>query len=363
MRFHKSARIIITLLTVAVFAFSLTSCTQPGKDATTASAAATTGKAAVIELSLAHFFGPTHPAETVLVKGWAEEIEKATNGAVKITSYPGETLAKAADIYNAVVQGVADIGLSCFSYTAGRFPVLESFELPGTVYLNSKSASMVAWDGIKTLNPAEVQDTHLLMVLATGPGDLFTKAPVNNLADLKSMEIRATGISAESLKLLGAVPVGMPQSETYDSLSKGIVKGNLSPVEVLKGWKQAEVTRYITKTPFLYNTLFFVTMNKAKWNSLSADLQKTITDVTEKYQKDVAAGLWDTQDKDALKYAVEEKGMEIIELTEAEMQLWIEKVAPLQETYLAKLKGLGIETNPLTTIKTLADKYNKQYAE
>ena len=107
------------------------------------------------QFNLAHFFPGTHPAETVFIQGWIQAVDEATDGQVKITSYPGETLLKAADVYNGVVQGIADIGLSCFSYTRGRFPVLEAFELPGITYLNSKSASMVAWEGITTLNPPE----------------------------------------------------------------------------------------------------------------------------------------------------------------------------------------------------------------
>ena len=56
---------------------------------------------------------------------------------------------------------------------------------------------MVAWEGIKELNPEEVQDTKLLMVIAPGPGDLFTTTPVRNLEDLQGLEIRATGLSAK----------------------------------------------------------------------------------------------------------------------------------------------------------------------
>ena len=118
-----------------------------------------------IELKLAHFWPASHPAETDLVQPWAAEVEKATDGRVKITSYPGETLLKAADIYGGVKDGIADIGISCFSYTRGNFPVSEVFELPGITYNNSKVASMTAWEGIKQLDPAEVQDTHLLMIL------------------------------------------------------------------------------------------------------------------------------------------------------------------------------------------------------
>ena len=313
------------------------------------------------QFNLAHFFPATHPAETVLVQGWIQALDEATGGQVKITSYPGETLLKAADIYNGVVEGIADIGLSCFSYTRGRFPVLEAFELPGIIYANSKSASMVAWEGITTLNPPEVQDTHLMMVIATGPGDLFTKTPVRTLADLQGMEIRATGLSATTISLLGGTPVAMSQAETYEALQKGVVKGNLSPVEVLKGWKHAEVTKYITLTPFLYNTLFFVTFNQDKWNSMPQDLQDAVTATTAKFIEEVGIGLWDMQDGPAMDYAVNEMKMEVITLSDAETAIWIDKVKSLQEDYTKNVAGLT-DRDVISFIKELAEKYNLKYA-
>ena len=313
------------------------------------------------QFNLAHFFPGTHPAEAVFIQGWIQAIEEATDGQVKITSYPGETLLKAADVYNGVVQGIADIGLSCFSYTRGRFPVLEAFELPGITYANSKSASMVAWEGITTLNPVEIQDTHLMMVIATGPGDLFTKTPVQTLADLEGMEIRATGLSATTLSLLGGTPVAMAQSETYEALQKGVVKGNLSPIEVLKGWKHAEVTSYITLTPFLYNTLFFVTFNQDKWDSLPQDLQDKVTAATAKFHEEVGIGLWDAQNEPAMDYAVNEMNMEVIALSDAEAAIWIDKVKPLQEEYTKNVADLT-DRDVISFINELAQKYNQEYA-
>ena len=319
-------------------------------------------KQKAVELKLAHFFPSTHPAEVELIQPWAKAVETATNGQVKITSYPGETLLKADGIYDGVVSGVADIGLSCFSYTRGRFPVLEAFELPGVTYNNSKAASKVAWEGIKQINPKEVQDTKLMMVMTTGPGDLFTKAPVRNLKDLQGLGIRATGLSAATLKQLGANPVAMPQSEAYEALSKGVVKGNLSPVEVLKGWKHAEVTEYLTRTPFLYNTLFFVTMNLDKWNSLPPETQKAIEAVNNKYFEEVAMGLWDKQNEAALKWAIGEKGMKEIKLADEEAAQWIKLVMPIQAEFVAKMKEKGFQGQQIMdTVKTLADKYNKEY--
>ena len=311
-----------------------------------------------VELRLASFFPSTHPADTHLIQPWAKEIEKVTAGRVKITSYPGESLLPAAQIYGGVVDGIADIGLSCFSYTAGRFPVLEAFELPGITYPSSEAASKVAWEGIKTLNPKEIQDTKLLMVLTTGPGDLYTKEPINSLGDLKGMEIRATGLSAKTLQALGAVPVGMPQSEAYESLSKGIVRGNLGPVEVLKGWRQAEVTSYLTRTPFLYNTLFFITMNLEKWNSLAPDLQKAIEEVSGKYFEEVACRLWDKQNEDAWKWAVEAEGIQEITLSEEETAKWLKLINPILDEYVENMNKKGFDgRHILDTVKALSVKY------
>ena len=341
-------RKLIVLTVIVAMVFSLAACS--GEESTE-----------TYEFSLAHFFPGTHPAETDFVQGWISAIDEATEGRVKITSYPGGTLVGATETYNQVVAGVADIGLSCFSYTRGQFPVLEAFELPGILYENSKVASMVAWDGIKQLNPEETQDTKLLMVIATGPGDLFTTVPVRNIDDIQGLEIRATGLSAKTIEALGGTPVGMPQSDAYEALSKGIVKGNLSPVEVLKGWKHGEVTDYITKTPFLYNTLFFVTMNLDKWNDLPKDIQESIENTTESFHQEVGIGLWDMQNEAGMDFALNEQNMEVIELTDEESAIWIDRVTGIQDEYTESMKSQGLDDSALDLVKSLADKYNGIY--
>ncbi len=317
-----------------------------------------------IKFNLAHFFPAAHPVETELVQAWIGAVEEETGGRIQIESYPGETLSGAADTYEGVVSGIADVGLSCFTYTRGRFPVLEAFELPGIVYNNSKVASKVAWEGIKALNPEEVQDTKLLMVFATGPGDLFTRVPVESLDDLRNLEIRATGLSARTLQALGATPVGMSQPETYEALSRGIVEGNLAPVEVLQGWRHAEVTDYITQTPFLYNTLFFITMNLEKWNSLPPELQDSLQDVSEQVFESTAMNLWDWQNESALQWAVEETGQEVITLSETEAARWIELVMPLQTDFIDSMNEKGLSGEEIMeTVQSLADQYNETYPQ
>ena len=314
----------------------------------------------VLQLNLAHFWPAGHPVETDLVQPWIKAVEKATEGRVKVNSFPTETLLKSDAIYEGVKQGVADLGLSCFAYTRGKFPVLEVFELPGIVYNNSDAATRIAWEGIKELNPKEVQDTTLFMVFTTGPGNLFTKKPVRNLNDLKGLEIRATGLSAATLKALSATPVAMPQADAWESLSKGLVKGNLGPTEILKGWRQAEVTEYITITPFLYNTLFFFTMNTDKWNKIDQKDREAILEINRNFFEEVACKLWDKQNEAAFTYAVNEKKMQVIELPAAEKELWVNLIKPVQNDFVAKMDSMGFPGKDiLETVQKLSDKYNK----
>jgi TRAP-type C4-dicarboxylate transport system substrate-binding protein len=277
---------------------------------------------------------------------------------VKVTSYPGETLALSAEIYEGVKEGVADIGLSCFSYTRGQFPVLEVFELPGIIYNSSDAASRIAWEGIRQIDPEEVRDTTLLMVITTGPGNLFTKNPVRELGDLRGLEVRATGLSAATLEALGAAPVALSQAEAYEAISKGVVKGYLGPNEILKDWGQAEVTNHITLTPFLYNTLFFITMNTDIWNSIGAEDQEAILEINQRFFEDVACGLWDKKNQEAFDYAVSEKGLDVIELSEREKELWISLVKPLQDDYVSRMDALGFPGREIMdTVLELSEQY------
>ena len=67
----------------------------------------------------------------------------------------------------------------------------------------------------------------------------------------------------------------------------------------------------------------------------------------------------DRQNEDALNWAVNEMGMEILELSEQEMLLWINKVEPIQSEYVEKLKKRGLNGKEILDMaKQLADKYN-----
>lgn len=296
-----------------------------------ATAGTNRAEAAPIELTFSIFFPPTH-GQTQAATDWANEIEQRTNNAVKISIFPGGTLTKAQQCYSGVVEGISDIGFSLFAYTKGRFPVMAAVDLP-LGYPDGKIASRVAHEFAKTFNPEELHDVKVLYLHAHGPGILHTKKPVNKLEDLKGMKIRATGLSAKVVEALGGVPVAMPQGGTYEALQKGVVEGTFSPMEVLKGWKQAEVIKYTTECYSVgYTTTFFVVMNLDKWNSLPSDVKKVFEEVSEKYVN-VHGEVWDNTDIAGREYTTS-LGNQIITLSDEESARWRKTVEPVINEFI-----------------------------
>ena len=80
----------------------------------------------VIKLSFAQITPAAHPYYSAISEPWAKEIEKRTNGKVKITLYPVGTLARGNVMYSSIIDGITDIGTSSFGWEAGRHPVMDA---------------------------------------------------------------------------------------------------------------------------------------------------------------------------------------------------------------------------------------------
>lgn len=296
-------------------------------------------QAKTFNLTLSTFFPAPH-RNTVILNDWAKEIEKRTNGTVKITIFPGGTLTPPDKCYDGVVKGISDLGNSDLAYTRGRFPLTEVFYLPLGIKSALVATKMVNEFYVK-FKPKELDETKIMFFICHGPGLLHTKKPVRTLEELKGMKIRSTGMSTKIVLALGAVPVAMPMTESYDALSRGIAEGIVCPYEALYGWKLAEVVKSTTEDyPCAYFSAFFVTMNKEKWNALPPDIQKTIESVNKEYIEK-AGKAWDEIDKQGKEFHTK-LGNQIIQLTKEEEQKWINAAKPLLDEYVKDKSAKGL---------------------
>lgn len=129
-------------------------------------------------------------------------------------------------------------------------------------------------------------------------------------------------------------------AEVYEAMSKGTIDGLLVGAESLKSFKIADVTKYTTYAPSIGNQyLFYIAMNKSKWDSLGPDLQKIFDDVSAKYQEESAIG-WNLINVLGFQTAIDQ-GAEFITLSDEEAARWQEAVQPVIDNYVIKMVDKG----------------------
>jgi TRAP-type C4-dicarboxylate transport system substrate-binding protein len=292
----------------------------------------------VISLNYSNFFPAPHK-NSILAEQWCKEIEKRTNGRVKVAYFAGGTLTPAAQTYDNVVKGIADIGFSVLGYTRGKFPMMGMLDGP-LGYRSGLQATRLVNAYYKKFKPKELDEVQVMYLHGHGPGILHTKKPVAKLEDVKGMKIRAQGTVVPIVQALGAAPVGATMPETYDALRTGVVDGSMAPYEALQGWKWGEVITSSTEDyGCAYTAAMFVVMNKAKWNALPPDIQKIFEEVNAEWI-DKQGHTWDEIDKEGKEFSVK-RGNKTIALSKEEDARWAAKVRPILDEYAAELKGKG----------------------
>lgn len=328
--FKGIAACCLAMLTLVAMAWPVSAADQPTPAA---------DQPKPIELTYSIFFPPTHQ-NTVLATEWAREVEKRTEGKVKITLFPSGTLTAADKCYDGVEKGISDIGMSVLGYTRGRFPLSEVIDLP-LGYRSGAQATALINAFNQKFQPKEFDTVHLLYLHAHGPGFLHTKKPVATLTEVQGLKIRCTGLAAKVVTALGGTPVAMPMGETYDALSRGVVDGSMAPVESLQGWKWGEVVSSTTASyGAAYSTAFFVAMNKAKWETLPPAVQQAFTQVSQEWIPRTGAG-WDQMDQAGREFATA-KGNQLIALSAEENARWAAAVEPIFDGYVKAMAEKGL---------------------
>ena len=301
--------------------------------------------------------GPTFPC--VQMERWKTEVEKRTNGKVKIQTFPGSTLLGPKTMLEGVISGIADIGCFCPSYQPGRFPVSEAIDLPINL-VSARVGTLVFNDLVEKYNPKEFQQVKMINLFTCSPTHFMTSKPVRSLKDLRGMEIKTVGTGADVLKLLGGVPVAMPQSETPEAIQKGVVKGMLSGMEILLDFGFAAYCPYATMAN-LPVVDFAVVMNRDTWNALPSDVKGVIDSLRREHALWTAT-YYDNHVKESLEWSKQKYNHQIFQFPEADKREIPKLLKPLIDDYLKKVNALGLPGQQIVDdVYCLRDKYAAQY--
>ncbi len=330
------------------------------------SSVVTLAQAPVVTLKFHTFMAPQSNVWQNMHKAWMDKVEKESSGRIKFEAYPAMQLGGTpVQLYDQAKDGVVDIIWTLPGNTAGRFPRVEVFELP-FIMTNAEATSKAYWEYVQTMAADEFKDVQVLALQVHGPGVIHTAdKPIKSVDDMKGVKMRAPTRQVNRLMAsLGATPVGMPLPGIPDALSKGTIQGAVIPWEVVPSVKVHELTKFHAEFDpaggALYTTTFVMAMNKAKYNSLPADLKKIIDN-----NSGMATSAWlgKTQqagDAAGRKSASDRSGNTIFTVGVAEAQNFRRKSRAIEVEWVEDMNKKGFDGKKLLEgAKALIEKHTK----
>ncbi|QKV20179.1 TRAP transporter substrate-binding protein [Oricola thermophila] len=317
-------------------------------------------QAETVTLRMSTWLPPQHHLVSDTLPAWFAAVEEASGGTLKIALDPAP-IAKPPAQYDVVRDGAADMAYHVAGYTPGPFEVLRGIELP-FLSPNGETGSQAVYDWYdRNIGfDKEFKDVKVVTIMVAGPGAVHSKKEIKSLEDITGVKLRVGGGGVRIAEALGAVPVALPSTQSYESIQKGVADGTMFPMEAVKGHRLFEVAKYHLQVPGgLYTTPFAIVMNRKKYESLSDEHKKVLNEVGGIAGARILGAGWDRADVAGTK-AANDNGDTINVLSDGEVERWKEKLAVLNDDWIAHADSVGLDGKALLDdLKATIAKYSK----
>jgi TRAP-type C4-dicarboxylate transport system substrate-binding protein len=219
---------------------------------------------------------PATNFHSVNLQAFADDVDKATAGKLKITVHAGASLFKAPEIKRAVQGGQAQIGEVLISNFSNEWPLFGADAIP--FFADSYDESVKLWKVQKPLFDKKLAEQGLIALYSVPwpPQGVYSKKPLASAADLKGMKWRAYNpYTSRIAELVGAQPVTVQAAEVSQAFATGVAESMMSSGST--GWdaKLHEHVKYWYDTQaWLPRNLIVV--NKAAFDALDAPTRQAV---------------------------------------------------------------------------------------
>jgi len=262
---------------------------------------------------------------------WCERVTAQSGGTVDAKLFPSDAISNARNMWDRILAGVVDIGYVNTSYYAGQFKRTSVTGLP-LLTKESLPASVALWNMVQPsgLLADEWKDVRVLGIFVYPSSGIVSTVPIRRMEDLEGKKV---GVGARAIgqwmQNLGAAPISLTYSQTYESLQRGLVTAytvGWTGVQPLKLW---EVAKYYTAGKFGASSVVGMAMSKKSYEKLPAQGRKAVDDNSGlKFTKELGT-FWDRINDEGRKLVEAHKGTEIFDLTEAELSRWSKAAEPI----------------------------------
>jgi TRAP-type C4-dicarboxylate transport system substrate-binding protein len=250
---------------------------------------------------------------------------KAANVGLDIQVYPGASLFKPNDQWNATANGQLDITLFPLDYASGKVPVFSATLMPGLIRSQERAKRVNNSQFMKDIR-AEIEKRGVVVLSdAWFAGGMAAKGGcVLKPDDLKGKKFRAAGPTFAAMwEAAGASIVSPPSNEIYNAFQTGVINATDTSLGTFASTRLYEVTDCLTAPG--NNALWFmyepVLMSKKSLGRLTQQQQDVIIAAGKKAQA-FYEGKAEEVNKEAIK-AFEDHKVKVISLDDADYNAWL----------------------------------------
>jgi tripartite ATP-independent transporter DctP family solute receptor len=267
-------------------------------------------------------------------KKFGELVEAKSGGKIKVRLFPSGQLGGDLQTVSAIQGGTIDLTVLNAGLLVGQVKEFGLFDLP-FLFESGKEADAVV-DGPFGRKLSETLPAKNLVPLGfweLGFRNLTnSRRPVTKLEEIQGLKVRVvqSPLYIDLFNTLGANAVPLPFPELYTALEQKTVDGQENPVTLINTSKFYEVQKHLTLTRHTYNPQIVV-FSKRVWDRLDAEEKKLIEDAAQeaKVFQRAFSREQETKALDAVKAA----GMQVVELSAAEIGRIRDKVQPVVKKF------------------------------
>ncbi len=301
-----------------------------------------TSASAQTELKFTTFVPPTHGFVVDVLEPLGKDIEKRSGGKVTVRVFAGNSpFGKTENQADQVRQGVVDVAWGLNGIPRGRFLRTSIMELP-FVAESADSASKTLWSMVPGTLAEDYKGFKVLAVHCHNPGLFHTRdKKIEKLEDVKGLRMRAPNPPTQALlQHLGATPVGMPPTQVYENIEKGVIDGAVFPWDAIKGFRLENLLKHHFDAR-VYSSCFHVVMNEQKYAGLAPEVKKAFDETTGPVLVDKFGDWWNRWDQAGLD-AVKPLGHVIVPVAQQQREAWRAQLKPVIDGQLAELEKAGV---------------------
>ena len=289
--------------------------------------------------------GPGYWAPDV-IRDFSKAVKERTKGKLIVNLYYGGELGIAPrDYLSALKRGAIQAAHASTAYYAREIEGCAISAMP-MVAIGSYDETVKLHQGLRTFINDQLEKKYNVRILWMIPWEFvqpLTKKKIESFSNLGGMKLRVSGVlTGELIKASNGVPVTMPLSEVYTSLSKGVIDGAICSIPGLQNASLHEVVKYVYN--FYYHSaasIYLVSVDA--FNTLPKEVQNIVVEeanrVEAKGTEEASRGM-----KEGIAFAKSKPHLEVVDPDPKEVEAVRKIVKPLWDNWYRSATPKGQET-------------------